>query len=200
MSDGGSSVRISNRSLIATPTIATPAGEAMAGIMPRRVSAGKQTVVCRLRQGLANERERRVALVDGLDLRDPEAEAPASVRAADERVAVAPEDPQDRLVSLVTQHREVRGGARGIALDLDQRLDHEVLVPALWRPREVRREVGEGLATSDDARHIALHPSSRVERRVVRPEIQIPLLVAIVDRMAVGMEHCEDRALVLEHL
>src|SRR3954468_13037371 len=98
MADRGSSVGVSNRPLIATPTIATPAGEAMAGIMPRRVSAGKQTVVCRLRRGLATERERRVALVDGLDLRNPEAEAPAPVRATDERVAVAPEHPQDRLV------------------------------------------------------------------------------------------------------
>ena len=65
--------------------------------------------------------ERRQSLAHRLDLGDALTEPPAPVGAANELVAITPEDPHDRLVVVLHHDGEVRLHGRRLAVDLDQR-------------------------------------------------------------------------------
>src|SRR5438128_511434 len=112
--------------------------------------------------------ERRQAVLERLDLGDPSLEAPAADGASLERVEIAAEDADDRLVVVLHQHEQVATAGRGVAVHLDQRLDDHVLVPELGRARVAGDERAECVAPLDQAARLVHDAAADLEDSVLR--------------------------------
>src|SRR5262249_16887557 len=119
-----------------------------------------------------------------------------------ELVVVDAKATDHRAVGRLVDPLEAALDPRAVALDPDPGLQEYVLVEELGRVR-VRAKGLEDRGPALDApyRKLGELPLPRltpVKHRVVRPAVEELLLVAVVDRVPVGVERPQDVALVLE--